>query len=95
MALAGGCGVSVEADAALPPLGWFFGEDQGRYLVATARPEALVARVEAAGVAARIVGRAGGERVTLGAGAVALETLRAAHEGALARLMGETPPPAN
>ncbi|HUF87617.1 MAG TPA: phosphoribosylformylglycinamidine synthase subunit PurL, partial [Thermohalobaculum sp.] len=36
MALAAGTGVALEADPALPAAAWFFGEDQGRYLVACA-----------------------------------------------------------
>ena len=40
MALAGGVGVDLQADAALGAAAWFFGEDQGRYLMACA-PEAV------------------------------------------------------
>jgi phosphoribosylformylglycinamidine synthase len=91
MALAGGTGVALEADDALSPAAWFFGEDQGRYLLATGDPEALLARARAGGVPARAVGRTGGDTVRLGGSAVALEELRAAHEGGFPRLMGERP----
>ena len=52
--------------------GWFFGEDQGRYLLAC-RPEAvgeLMVRARAAGVPLRDVGGAGGGDIRLGGGSV-------------------------
>ncbi|MDT8343739.1 MAG: phosphoribosylformylglycinamidine synthase subunit PurL [Thermohalobaculum sp.] len=92
MALAGGTGVRVEAAEDFAPLAWFFGEDQGRYLLAA--PEAAVGQILAAaiaaGVAARRVGATGGDLVRLGASEVGLARLREAHEGGFARLMGET-----
>ncbi len=83
MALAGGLGATLEAPEPLPcPLhAWLFGEDQGRYLVATAAPEALLAAAQAAGVAAIQVGRAGGDTLTLpGGGTISLAELRQVHE---------------
>ena len=47
MALASGQGVTIEADGTIPAAGWFFGEDQGRYLIA-AREKAVDAVLEAA-----------------------------------------------
>jgi phosphoribosylformylglycinamidine synthase len=87
MALAAGIGVRVEAHGDLAPLAWFFGEDQGRYLVATTEPEAVVADSLAAGVPALVAGAVGGDRVTLGDGGVTLAELRDLHGGALARMM--------
>jgi phosphoribosylformylglycinamidine synthase len=91
MALAAGTGVAVEAAEGFASLAWFFGEDQGRYLVAA--PEAAVARILAdaiaAGVAARRVGHTGGDAVRLGASEVGLAQLRDIHETGFARLMGE------
>ncbi len=84
MALAGDIGVTLEAPAPLPcPLhAWLFGEDQGRYLVCSAAPEALLAAAEAAGVPAAVVGRTGGATLTLpGGGTISLAELRQAHEG--------------
>jgi len=91
MALAAGAGVAVEADAALDPLGWFYGEDQGRYLLGCAPGDAaaVLEAAAAVGVPARRVGAVGGDAVALGPAAVALSDLRAAHEGGFARLMGE------
>ncbi|MGF1554218.1 MAG: phosphoribosylformylglycinamidine synthase subunit PurL [Paracoccaceae bacterium] len=89
MALAAGVGMRIDDHLDLAPLAWFFGEDQGRYLVATTEPEAVVADALEAGVPAMVVGAAGGEAVTLGGESVGLGALREAHEGALGRLMGE------
>ena len=91
MSLAADTGVAIEADETLPPDAWFFGEDQARYLLATTDPDALVARARAADVPARTVGRTGGDAVRLGGSAVTLAELRAAHESAFPRLMGDRP----
>jgi phosphoribosylformylglycinamidine synthase len=91
MALAGDLGVALEpppahADAA----GWWFGEDQGRYVVAVDEDAAatVVAEAERLGVPARRLGATGGEWLTLGAGlAISLADLRTAHERWLPDLM--------
>ena len=56
-----GCTVEVGDHRAL------FGESPGRALVAAARPDEVLARAAAHGVPAAVVGRAGGERLVLGA----------------------------
>ncbi len=89
MALAADLGVAVADSPDLKALAWFFGEDQARYLVACADPAPVLARAQAAGVAAAAVGRVGGDRVALGDADVPLATLRAAHGGGFARMMGE------
>ena len=89
MALAAGIGVVVAADETLGASGWFFGEDQGRYLVGCKDADAVIAAASDAGVSARQVGEMGGEVVGLGASGVALADLRAAHKGGFARMMGE------
>jgi phosphoribosylformylglycinamidine synthase len=86
MALAAGRGLGLDAGpAGIPACGWWFGEDQARYLVATARPEAVLAAAAAAGVPARRIGRVGeaGRQAALtlaGGGAISLDELRRAHE---------------
>ena len=91
MALAAGSGAAISADATLPDLAWFFGEDQGRYLLGVAEGALadLEAQAAAAGVALRVVGSVGGAALRLGAAEVSLEDLRHAYEGALPRLMGQ------
>ncbi|MDB5436797.1 MAG: phosphoribosylformylglycinamidine synthase, partial [Phenylobacterium sp.] len=89
MALAAGVGAQLLVDDELPPHAWLFGEDQARYLVATAAPDALLAAAEAAGVPARIVGEAGGEVLARpGLFSLDLTRLRTAHEGWLPGYMG-------
>ncbi|MDB5465029.1 MAG: phosphoribosylformylglycinamidine synthase [Phenylobacterium sp.] len=89
MALAAGVGAQLLVDDELPPHAWLFGEDQARYLVATAVSDALLAAAEAAGVPARIVGEAGGDVLARpGLFSLDLERLRSAHEGWLPGYMG-------
>ena len=89
MALASGCGAQLNADDELPAHAWLFGEDQGRYLVATAAGDALLAAAEAQGVPARIVGAAGGDELAApGVFSLSLARLRRAHEDWLPRYMG-------
>ncbi len=82
MALAGGCGARLRSGPAeMPPHSFWFGEDQGRYVLAVADADSLLARAEAAGVPARLIGSTGGEDLTLpGAVAISIAALREAHE---------------
>lgn len=92
MALACGCGASVTgAPRGLTAAGWFFGEDQGRYLLACAPKDAMALMDAAAeaGVAARQVGTMEGDALILGGASVPMARLREAHEGGFARMMGE------
>ncbi len=77
MALAGDTGVSVFGVGT----GWFYAEDQARYLLSTAQPDAVLARAKVAGVVAAIVGEFGDDVVRVGPAMVPLSQLRAAHEG--------------
>ncbi|MEM7211721.1 MAG: phosphoribosylformylglycinamidine synthase subunit PurL, partial [Pseudomonadota bacterium] len=95
MALAGDIGVGVEAHGEFAPDAWFFGEDQGRYLVSCSRANAngVVDMAVAAQVLTRWAGQVGGEdagQIRLGANAVSLHDVRAAHEGGFAAMMGES-----
>ena len=89
MALAGGVGVEIFDEPGMDPAAWFFGEDQGRYLVAAAAEDTdrlLVMALEA-GVPLRVIGEVGGAAVRLGDAEVALDVLGAAHEDGLPRLL--------
>ena len=84
MALATGVGATLELPAGASAVGWLFGEEQGRYVLAV--EEAVVASLQAdaaaAGVLLRRIGTSGGDALTFGKGApILLESLRAAHEG--------------
>jgi phosphoribosylformylglycinamidine (FGAM) synthase-like enzyme len=77
-----GATLTVPGDVA-SVAGWWFGEDQGRYLLA-ARPTGvaeLLRSAAAAGVLAREVGRTGGDSLNLqGETPISLDELRATHE---------------
>jgi phosphoribosylformylglycinamidine synthase len=91
MALAGGRGVALAPPPAeLPRHALLFGEDQGRYLIETADPEAILAAAREAGVPARRIGTIRGVELTLpDSGAISIEALRAAHEAWLPGTMAQ------
>jgi phosphoribosylformylglycinamidine synthase subunit PurL len=90
MALASDVGVELRATSRLHAHGYLFGEDQGRYLLATPDPQSVLARAEAAGVRASDAGHAGGDAfASAGLFAIALADLRAAHEGWMPAFVGE------
>ena len=92
MALAGGLGVALDAaPEGRPAHAVWFGEDQGRYLVAAAPDEAARILQEAAkaGIPARRVGKAAGDALKLpGEAPLLLSSLRTAHERWLPAFMG-------
>lgn len=94
MAMAGGVGARLAVPpGAPPPLAWLFGEDQARYVVATAEPARLLAAADAAGVPAAEVGATGGDVLTVdGHGSIPLAELRGAHEGWLPSYMSPGAP---
>ncbi|MFC4168191.1 phosphoribosylformylglycinamidine synthase subunit PurL [Teichococcus aestuarii] len=94
MAMEGGTGATLEPapgetlTGGIPPHAFWYGEDQGRYLLATTDAAALLAAAQAAGVPARRIGRAGGgDLVVPGADAISVARLREAHERFLPGLM--------
>ena len=94
MALAGGLGVALDAaPGGRPAHAVWFGEDQGRYVVAATPDEAARILQEAAkaGLPARRVGKAAGDALKLpGEAPLLLSSLRTAHERWLPRFMGGT-----
>jgi phosphoribosylformylglycinamidine synthase len=89
MCLAGGTGVTVK----LPPgitlaHAFLYGEDQGRYLVATDDGGAMLAAAAAAGVPAVQLGYSGGaDLIVEGLLSIALNDLKVAHEAWLPNYM--------
>ncbi len=79
MALAGQTGINLAPGDA----GWFFGEDQGRYLLATETVDSLLTAARKAAVAARVVGRFGGTEIRLGEATVPLARIKKAFESGL------------
>ncbi|MDE2575451.1 MAG: phosphoribosylformylglycinamidine synthase subunit PurL, partial [Rhodospirillales bacterium] len=98
MALAGECGLRLLPEpAGLPSHQFWFGEDQGRYLLAVADSPALLQAAAFAGVPALRIGQGvGGPEgdLTLPDGhTISISTLRAAHESFFPAWMGETQMP--
>jgi len=94
MAMAGGRGVALDPAPGMPAHAWWFGEDQARYLIEIAEPDALMAAAAAAGVPVRrvgIVGPAGAEAaLTLsGASAISVTQLTRANEAWLPGYMSQ------
>jgi phosphoribosylformylglycinamidine synthase subunit PurL len=92
MALAGNVGIELYPyEGKLPAHAAWFGEDQGRYVLA-AKPgvaEQIAERARLLGLPARIIGKAGGDALTLkGEAPLALAALRLVHEGWLPGIMG-------
>jgi phosphoribosylformylglycinamidine synthase len=91
MTMASGHGARLTAaPEGLPAHGFWFGEDQARYVLAVADGAALIAQAKAAGLPARLIGTAGGGDLVLPDGtAISVSKLAAAHEATLPALMGE------
>jgi phosphoribosylformylglycinamidine synthase II len=91
MALAGGIGAAVAPDRL--DAGYLFGEDQARYLLATAMPEEVLAAASEAGVPCCRLGTTGGAALTVSpTDAISVEELRRVNEAWLpSYMMGDTP----
>jgi phosphoribosylformylglycinamidine synthase len=81
------------------PIPFFFGEDQGRYVLSVPAENAksITAHAKTAGVAATLLGSTGGDRIEIDvSGAAGVAALRRAHEGWFPAYMGaEELPPIN
>jgi phosphoribosylformylglycinamidine synthase len=89
MALAGSIGTVLnDYDGPLPLHAMLFGEDQGRYIVATANSADIMARAKTAGIPIRVIGETGGDAITIeGEQPVPLQRLRDLHEDWLPHYM--------
>jgi phosphoribosylformylglycinamidine synthase len=88
MALASDVGVTLDAADRAHAHAFLFGEDQARYLLATDRPEAVIAAALDAEVPVAMVGLAGGEAFASGElFDIPLSRLREAHEAWMPRYM--------
>ena len=79
MALSGNLGIVLKDG----DTGWFFGEDQARYLIATSNPNAVLSVAKNAKVPAEIIGVATGDVLSLGKTSVTLNDLRNAFTNGL------------
>jgi phosphoribosylformylglycinamidine synthase subunit PurL len=90
MALASGMGVTLNVEPGPRAHALLFGEDQARYLIATAQPDLMLEAARKAGVLADVVGEAGGDRFACpGLFDLSLAELRAANEGWMPGFMGD------
>ncbi|MBC2776942.1 phosphoribosylformylglycinamidine synthase subunit PurL [Parasphingopyxis marina] len=87
MALAGDIGAELTLPDAPNPAAILFGEDQGRYVVTTRDPEALVARAKDAGIFVAPVGATVGDALSLPGATVSLADLRTANDSFFTELM--------
>jgi len=89
--MASGRGVRLNPlPSGLPTHAYLFGEDQGRYLIETREPDALLERALAAGIVARVIAVVGGGSLTLpGAGAISVTALKAMNEAWLPSYMAQ------
>jgi len=92
MALASGQGMRLSAHPRdIPGHAYWFGEDQGRYVVAVPDAAAFVRVAEAAGIPALRIGTSGGQDLTLpDGGTISIRALRTAHERFLPAWMDGT-----
>ncbi len=90
MAMASTIGVTLDKEAAgaIPLHAWLFGEDQARYLIATASPEAVLNAASDAGVPATAVGTSGGHSFSVAGFSRPLTEIRDAHESWMPAFMG-------
>jgi phosphoribosylformylglycinamidine synthase len=95
MAMAGVVGATLEAPPpGIPPHAFWFGEDQGRYVLAVAEAAPLLEAARSAGVPAMRLGRSGGGALVLPGGAsISVSALAAAHEATLPALMDDRAAP--
>ena len=89
MAMGAGIGAMLDAPPATTPAhGFWFGEDQGRYVLAVADAAPVLDAAAAAGVPAMRLGRTGGGDLVLADGsAISVAGLRSIHESTLPALM--------
>ena len=82
MALASDVGIDLSPTSQTHAHAFLFGEDQGRYLIATSDPDPIVAEARAAGLNIALAGQAGGRDFACHQlFRISLDRLRAAHEG--------------
>ena len=89
MALASDVGVELSPTSLAHAHAFLFGEDQGRYLIATPDPDPIVAAARAAGLNVALAGQAGGTDFACHTlFHIPLQRLRAANEGWMPGYMG-------
>jgi len=88
MALAGSVGARMTLPNVPNPGAILFGEDQGRMLVTTSDPDAVIARATGSNLFAATIGTVGGNAIEVAEFSVPVSDLRGSHEGYFPKLMG-------
>ena len=90
MAMAEGIGATIDmSNGDIPAYAWLFGEDQARYIVATSKPETVLAMAAEAGVTAAKLGTTGGDAVSLSSGeSIKVKDLKTTNESWMPDFMG-------
>lgn len=92
MAFASNKGIQLKASAQIPGHAWYFGEDQGRYLISVEANSVnpVISTAQGLGITAQIIGTVGGNRIS-GENAfdIPLTMLRNQYEAWLPELMGD------
>jgi phosphoribosylformylglycinamidine synthase len=91
MAMAGQVGVTLTTPQTdVPSHGYWFGEDQARYVIAvpSAAAAGIEAKAKAAGVPIEKIGETGGDAVILDGRKMTIQDLKQSHEAFLPTLMG-------
>ncbi|MDB4146314.1 MAG: phosphoribosylformylglycinamidine synthase subunit PurL [Rhodobacterales bacterium] len=83
MSISAGFGVSLLGG----DTGWFFGEDQGRYILACKDSDALIKAADLAGIPAQLIGSFGGDKIKLGEASIDFIDVKNAHETILKSLV--------
>jgi phosphoribosylformylglycinamidine synthase len=83
MAIAANIGVSLINGNT----GWFFGEDQGRYLLACDDSKELLKAAVISGIPAQLIGHFGGEEIKLGSASIKINDVADAHQAILKSLV--------
>ncbi|MCC9620159.1 phosphoribosylformylglycinamidine synthase subunit PurL [Thalassospira sp. MA62] len=90
MCLAGNIGADLHLPENGSEVAWLFGEDQGRYVIATRDPDKVLNAAGNNNLAAVIIGQAGGDCLSLdGEEKVTLDELRSLNEGWMPSYMAE------
>lgn len=91
MALSGEVGAVLSLPDDVAPHAFAFGEDQGRYILTTAHPQAILTAAEKAGVEALVIGETAGDSLTIGEDdTIPLDDLIAINESWLPEYMAGT-----
>lgn len=89
MAMAGNTGCTLDVpESGMRPEAYWFGEDQGRYIVMTSDADLMISKAKEQGVAARLIGYTGGDSLVMPSGAmITIARMKAASKSFFENLM--------